>query len=63
MKIKLELTPDEMNVILVSLGRQPWDAVNGLIGRIRHEAMQQLAEQQKAEQKAAAPPPVADKAS
>lgn len=52
-----ELTLDEANVVLGSLGKQPYEAVANLIQKIREQAQPQLARVQaevEAQQKAAA---------
>lgn len=48
--LKFELTLEEANVILGALGKQQYDAVAGLIGKIQQQAQPQLlALQQEAE--------------
>lgn len=42
MKLQFELTLDEANVILASLGKQPFDAVAQLIQNIQQQAQPQL---------------------
>ena len=38
----LELTLDEINAIMVMLGRQPYEQVESLIAKIRAQAIPQL---------------------
>ena len=38
----LELTLEEINVIMAMLGRQPYEQVEGLIAKIRKQALPQL---------------------
>jgi len=48
--IKLDLTIDEVNVVLASLGKQPFEAVAGVIQKIQQQAgpqVQEITEQQK----------------
>ena len=48
--IKLDLTIDEVNVVLASLGKQPFEAVAGVIQKIQQQAgpqVQEISEQQK----------------
>ncbi len=40
--IDLNLSVDEVNVIMGALGRQPYDQVDGLIKKIRDQALPQL---------------------
>lgn len=40
--IDLNLSVDEVNVIMGALGRQPYDQVDGLIKKIRDQAVPQL---------------------
>jgi hypothetical protein len=40
--MKLELTVDEINAIIGMLGRQPYEQVEGLISKIREQAIPQL---------------------
>jgi hypothetical protein len=50
--IKLDLTIDEVNVVLASLAKQPFEAVAGVIQKIQQQAgpqVQEITEQQKAE--------------
>lgn len=42
MTLKFELTLDEANVVLASLGKQPFDAVAQLIQKIQQQAQPQL---------------------
>lgn len=55
--IKLELTVEQINLILASLGKQPYEAVAGVISEIQKQGGPQAAaleaEAAKAEQKAA----------
>lgn len=41
-KITLTLTLDETNLILKALGEQPFNSVYELIGKIQHQATEQL---------------------
>ena len=54
MSIKLDLTVDEVNTILRSLGRHPFDEIAALIAKVKQQGEAQLVEQQAAE-KAAQP--------
>lgn len=45
--IKLELTIDETNAILFSLAKQPYDTVAQLIEKIRDQALPQVPEEQR----------------
>jgi hypothetical protein len=47
--VELELSVEEVNVILEALGAQPFARVYGLIGRIQEQARQQLAQAAEAE--------------
>ena len=40
--IDLNLSVDEVNVIMGALGRQPYEQVEGLIAKIREQAIPQL---------------------
>jgi hypothetical protein len=40
--VNLTLTVNELNVILASLGKQPFEIVNGLINKIVADAQSQL---------------------
>jgi hypothetical protein len=40
--VTLELTLEEINVIMAMLGRQPYEQVEGLIAKIRKQALPQL---------------------
>jgi hypothetical protein len=40
--IELTLTLDEINVALASLAKQPYEAVSGLIDKIRAQAIPQI---------------------
>lgn len=40
--LKFELTLDEANVILASLGKQPFDVVSSVIAKIQQQAQPQL---------------------
>ena len=53
MAIKLELEVNEVNLILRSLGKHPFDEIAALIGKIKQQGEAQLAEQEKAEAEAA----------
>lgn len=60
---QFELTLDEANVVLASLGKQPYEAVAGLIQKLRDQAQPQLERVQaevEAQQKAAAEAPAAE---
>lgn len=55
--IKLDLTIDEVNVVLASLGKQPFEAVAGVIQKVQEQAGPQvnaIVEQQKQKQAEAA---------
>lgn len=45
MAIKLELEVNEVNLILRSLGKHPFDEIAALIGKIKTQGEAQLAEQ------------------
>lgn len=45
--IKLELTIDETNAILFALAKQPYDTVAQLIDKIRDQALPQVPEDQR----------------
>jgi hypothetical protein len=50
--IKLDLTIDEVNVVLASLGKQSFEAVANVIQKIQQQAspqVQEIVEQQKTE--------------
>lgn len=47
MNINLELTVDEVNTILRSLGKHPFDEIAALIVKIKKQGEAQIAEQQK----------------
>ena len=49
MAIKLELEVNEVNLVLRSLGKHPFDEIASLIGKIKQQGEAQLAEQQAAE--------------
>ena len=49
MNITLELTVDEVNTILRSLGKHPFDEIAALIVKIKKQGESQIAEAQKAE--------------
>ena len=40
--VQLELTVNELNLILAALGKQPWESVNGIVNKIIAEAQSQL---------------------
>jgi len=42
MKFELSFTMDEINQVLTALGRQPFDAVYLLVGKIRTECQAQI---------------------
>ena len=48
MAIKLELEVNEVNLILRSLGKHPFDEIAALIGKIKQQGEARLAEQEKA---------------
>lgn len=56
MAIKLELEIDEVNVILRTLGKHPFDEIANLISKIKQQGEPQVAEQA-VEAAPAAPPP------
>ncbi len=47
-EIKLQLTIEETNLILESLGQLPFKTVHGLIGKIQQQASAQLQPKDKA---------------
>lgn len=49
MALKLELELQEVNMVLNSLSKHPFDEVVNLIAKLRSQASTQLAEQSKAE--------------
>lgn len=51
--IKLELTIDEVNTILRSLGKHPFDEIANLIVKIKQQGEPQVAEMQKQAEPAA----------
>ena len=59
MAIKLDLEVNEVNLILRSLGKHPFDEIAALIGKIKQQGEAQLAEQEKAAA-AEAPAPAAE---
>lgn len=46
--LKFELTLEEANIILASLGKMPYESVVGLVGKLQKQAAPQLAEQNQA---------------
>jgi len=56
MAIKLELEVNEVNLVLRSLGKHPFDEIAALIGKIKTQGEAQLAEQQAAEPASAEAP-------
>jgi len=54
MTIKLELEVEEVNMILQTLGKHPFDVVVALIAKVKQQGEAQLTEQQKAEEEAKA---------
>lgn len=48
MAIKLELEVNEVNVVLRTLGRHPFDEIAALINKIKQQGEAQLAEQEAA---------------
>ena len=53
MNIKLELTVDEVNAILRSLGKHPFEEIASLINKIKAQGEPQVAELVKAQEAAA----------
>jgi len=53
MAIKLELEVQEVNLVLRSLGKHPFDEIASLIAKIKQQGEAQLAEQEKANADAA----------
>ena len=47
--VKLELTVDEVNTILASLGKHPFEAIFQLVGKIQAQGNEQLAAAQAAQ--------------
>lgn len=62
MAIKLELEVQEVNLVLRSLGKHPFDEIAALISKIKQQGEAQLAEQEKAaaEEAPAAEAPAAE---
>jgi hypothetical protein len=62
MAIKLDLEVQEVNLVLRSLGKHPFDEIAALIGKIKQQGEAQLAEQQAAnpEEAPAAEAPTAE---
>ena len=54
MNLNLELTLDEVNMILRSLGKHPFDEIAALIGKIKTQGEPQVAAAEAAQQEAAA---------
>ena len=54
--IKLELTVDEVNVILRTLAKHPFEEVIGLITKVKAQGEPQVAEMVKAAEESAANP-------
>jgi CHASE3 domain sensor protein len=54
MNIKLELSVDEVNAILRSLGKHPFEEIAVLINKIKSQGEPQVAEMAKAQEAAAA---------
>ena len=50
MDITLELNVDEVNLILRSLGKHPFDEIANLISKIKQQGEQQIAAKQAAEE-------------
>lgn len=48
-QVTLTLTVDQVNKVLASLAKMPYEAVADLIGEIRQSAMKQIQETQKPE--------------
>jgi len=57
--IKLELTIDEVNMVLRTLGKHPFEEVVALVGKIKTQGDPQVDEIVKAEQEKAAEVPAA----
>ena len=57
--IKLELTIDEVNMVLRTLGKHPFEEVVALVGKIKSQGDPQVDEIVKAEQEKAAALPAA----
>jgi len=57
MAIKLELEVNEVNLVLRSLGKHPFDEIAALIGKIKTQGDAQLAEQNAAAEPASAEAP------
>jgi len=57
--IKLELTIDEVNMVLRTLGKHPFEEVVALVGKIKTQGDPQVDEIAKAEQEKAAELPAA----
>jgi len=53
MNIKLELTVEEVNAILRSLGKHPFEEIAALINKIKVQGEPQVAEMAKAQEAAA----------
>ena len=49
-EITIELTLNEINMILASLGKHPFDEISQLIGKIRSQGEEQISALQAAEQ-------------
>lgn len=60
MALKLELELQEVNMVLNSLSKHPFDEVVNLIAKLRSQASTQLAEQSNAEAPAEAEAPAAE---
>jgi hypothetical protein len=56
MAIKLELEVNEVNLVLRSLGKHPFDEIAALIGKIKTQGEAQLAEQKATEPASAEAP-------
>jgi len=54
MNLNLELTIDEVNMILRSLGKHPFDEIAALIGKIKAQGEPQVAAAEAAQQEAEA---------
>jgi len=54
MNLNLELTIDEVNMILRSLGKHPFEEIANLIGKIKAQGEPQVAAAEAAQQEAAA---------
>ena len=58
MSLKIELEVDEVNLVLRSLGKHPFDEIANLINKIKSQGEKQLAEQASAQPAVETPPAV-----